>query len=127
MHLVTTTTVLSVYCRSVPPFCLVISRPCHRATIKPCHLSRQSTLPYATNMPEPCCRNSWCDIVTLLCDCATFMPPGAPPCNGAAVPPPYRHDTSTYLSTPTHLTAVNHISYYCLKQFHHMVYYEISQ
>ena len=44
----------------------------------------------------------------------TTVPPGAPPCHlvrhRAAVPPPYRHDTSAYLRTPTHLTTVNHTS-----------------
>ena len=106
MHLVTTTTVPPFHCPSVPPCRHVIRRPCHRATITPCHLPHHSTVPPATNMPQPCCRETWSDTVTPPCHRATSVPPGAPPyhratwcatvppgpllCHRPAVPPPYR-------------------------------------
>ena len=137
MHLVTTTAVRPFHCPSVFPCCHVIRSLCHRATITPCHLPHHPTVPPATNMPQPCCHETWCDTVTPPCHratsvqpgtqpyhCATWcatVPPGRPPCHRAAVPPPYRHDTSAYLCTPTHLTAVNHTSWHCVTQFHYMV------
>ena len=63
MHLVTTTTVPPFYCFSVPPCRHVIKRPCQRATITPCHLPHHSTVPPATNMPQPCYRETWVDTV----------------------------------------------------------------
>ena len=64
----------------------------------------------------------------LVCHRDTTMPPCnlVRHCSRAAVPPPYWHNTSVYLRTPTHLTAVNHTTYlctswYCLIHFHNIV------
>ena len=87
--------------------------PCYQATISPSHgATCCATVQPATNMPQPCRRETWYDTVTLPCHrttwcaivppcrpschratwCAT-VPPGAPPCYRAtwcATVPPYR-------------------------------------
>ena len=96
MHLVTITTVPPFHFLSVPPCRHAIRRPCHRATITLCHLPLHSTVPHATKMPQPCCRETWCDTVPLCHQratwCTTVPPchlvrhraPGAPACHSAA-------------------------------------------
>ena len=109
---------------SVPPCRHVIRRPCHRATIKNCHLLHHSNVPPTINMPEPCCRETWCYTVTPPCHRDTTVPfcaplyyratlcatvqLGLPPYHRAAVQPSDRDHTSAYQCTPTHLTVVNH-------------------
>ena len=88
---------------TVPPshhLTLPPATPSHRTT---CHQHAATVLPWHL---VRCC-DTWCAAVT----------PGAPPCHRTAVPAPYRHDTSTYIRTfthlayfTTHLTAVNHNS-----------------
>ena len=118
MHLVTTTTVPLFHCPSVPPCRHVIRRPCHRVTITPCHLSHHSIDPPATNMPQPCYRETWCDTVTPLCHRATSVQPNAPPyhsatwcatvppnpllCHRVAVPPCRRLTDTTHRHTYVH-------------------------
>ena len=83
MHLVTTTTVSSFHRFSVPLCRHVIKRPCNWATITPCHLPHHPTVPPATNMPQPCRRETWYDTVTPPWHRATWcaiVPPGRPSC-----------------------------------------------
>ena len=83
MHLVTTTSPCHHF--TVPPCRHVIRRPCHRATITPCHLPHHPTVPPATNMPQPCRRETWCASVTPPCHrgtwCATWCSTVTPPCH----------------------------------------------
>ena len=122
------------WCGPVQPPChrvtwyTTVALLCHRSTwcateILQCHLSTWC----ATETP-PFFSATWCAIKTPQCHparwCANETPPclrstccaiEAPPWHRAAGPPPYRHPTSSYLRTPTHiayftthLTAVNH-------------------
>ena len=89
-----------VFCHysTVSPFCHVTSRPCHQiiilfchlphratcyqhaATVSTCHLvlHRNTTVPPATNMPQPCRRVTWCSPVPPPCHWVTLFATVAP-------------------------------------------------
>ena len=90
MHLVTTTTVPPFHCLFVSSCRYVIMKPCNRVTITPCHSLHHFTVPFVTNMQQPCCRETWCEnvppraTVTPACNLVqkrTTVPPGAFPCH----------------------------------------------
>ena len=70
MHLVTTTTLPPFHCPSLPPCRHVIRRPSHHHTLSP-----------ATNMPQPYCRETWCDTVTPACHQRATWCTTVPPCH----------------------------------------------
>ena len=150
MHLVTSTTVPPFHSHSLPLCHHIIKRPSHRAFITPdtCHnilpwhllptcrtcvAVRPGTTPCHHRAIVPPCalpsstpwhnRVTWCTTVQPchLMRHRAILSKTMPPWHRAAVPPPYRYDSSAYLCTPTHLTAVNYTFWLCLTQFYDIV------